>query len=314
MTALITWPGNEAFARGLATRLGSSMLPLVLRRFPDGEAYIRFEGDCRSQPVAIVASLDRPDEKTPGLLFLADALRDEGATSVGLIAPYLGYLRQDARFQPGEAVSSKTYARVLSGAFNWLVTVDPHLHRNRSLSEVYTIPARVVHAAPAIAAWVAANVKAPALIGPDSESAQWVSDIAARIAAPWLVLDKTRRGDRDVEVSIPDPTKLKGHTPVLVDDILSSGRTMIAAAKQFRALGAANVIGIGVHAILGGDALTALHAAGISKVVTCNTITHPTNGIDLTDLVAEVHEFRPARAQRPARGTTIRPKSARKER
>jgi ribose-phosphate pyrophosphokinase len=287
MSALIAWPGNEALAGALARRLGGAMLEVQTRRFPDGETYVRFLGDCRGQSVAMVAALDRPDEKTPGLLFLAQALRDEGATRVGLVAPYLAYLRQDTRFRPGEAVSSKSYARLLSGAFDWLVTVDPHLHRYRSLSEVYSIPTTVVHAAPAIAAWVAANVKAPVLIGPDSESAQWVSDIARRTGAPWLVLDKTRHGDRDVQVSIPDPEKIQGRTPVLADDILSSGRTMIAAAKQLRSLGAADIVCIGVHPILGGDAQAAMQAAGISNVITCNSVAHPTNGIDLAASLAE---------------------------
>lgn len=286
MSVIVPWPGNDAVAQGMANILACPMLSVETRRFPDGEMYVRVNGTCAGHAAAVVASLDRPDQKTPGLLFLADALRDAGAASVGLVAPYLAYLRQDTQFAPGEAVSSRTFAKVVSRSFNWLVTVDPHLHRYASLSDVYSIPATVVHAAGAVAAWIAEHVHTPVLIGPDSESAQWVSDIATRVGAPWLVLEKVRHGDRDVEVSILDASKLRGRTPVLVDDILSSGRTMIAAARQLRSLGAGDVVCIGVHAILGGDAEAAMKEAGIRRIVTCNTIAHPTNSIELTDAIA----------------------------
>lgn len=305
MSVIVPWPGNDAVAQGMANALACPVLRVESRRFPDGEMYVRLHGACTGHAAAVVASLDRPDEKTPGLLFLADALRDAGAESVGLVAPYLAYLRQDTRFSPGEAVSSRTFAKVISHSFDWLVTVDPHLHRYASLSDVYSIPTTVVHAAGAVAAWIAEHIHTPILIGPDSESAQWVSDIAARIGVPWLVLEKVRHGDRDVVVSIPDASKLPGRTPVLVDDILSSGRTMIAAASQLRSLGAGDVVCIGVHAILGGDAEAAMKDAGVGRIVTCNTIAHPTNGIELTRAIAVatapfLGTDRPGRQVRPA--------------
>jgi ribose-phosphate pyrophosphokinase len=287
MTAIVAWPANEKLANDLAAALGCNLLDLETRRFPDAETYVRVRSDCRGLHVAVVASLDRPDEKTPGLLFLADALRAAGAVKVGLVAPYLAYLRQDVQFHSGEAVSSRTYARLLSSAFDWLVTVDPHLHRYRSLSEIYTIPTQVVHAAPAVAEWIAKNVTAPIVIGPDSESEQWVTDVAARCNAPSIVLGKTRLGDKNVKVSVPDPAKLRARTPVLVDDILSSGLTMIAAGRHLRELGISGITCIGVHPILGGDALAAMKDAGIERVVSCNTIRHATNEIDLSALLKE---------------------------
>ncbi|MCC6572254.1 MAG: ribose-phosphate pyrophosphokinase [Planctomycetes bacterium] len=291
MTLLIAWPGSEAQTRGLAATTGSSIIELQTRRFPDGEIYLRLLSSCAGQSVAVVAALDRPDEKTPGLLALADALRAEGATRVGLVAPYLAYLRQDRQFNPGEAVTSRTYARLLSSTFDWLLTVDPHLHRYHSLSEIYSIPTRVVHAAPAIADWIGRIVNLPLLIGPDGESAQWVSDIAARINAPWTTLEKTRRGDRDVEVSIPHIDQSRGRTPVLADDIISSGRTMLAAVKRLREAGTPTPICVGVHAIFAGDAYDALLAAG-PRIVTCNTIAHPSNEIDLSSMMgAAADEF-----------------------
>ncbi len=281
---LCAWPGNETLAAKLRAALGASELPLETRHFPDGESYVRIAGECGGE-IAIVCSLDHPDEKTVPLLVLADAVRAEGATRVGLIAPYLAYLRQDRQFKPGEAVSSRTFAKILSAHFDWLVTVDPHLHRYNSLDEIYSLKSRVCHAAPAIAAWIKVNIEKPLLIGPDSESAQWVGDIAARINAPSITLEKTRRGDREVEVSVPHIEKWQNHTPVLADDIISTGKTMLAAAKRLRDEHAKTPVCIGVHAIFAGPAYAELINVG-ARVVTCNAITHPSNGIDLTEVIA----------------------------
>lgn len=280
---LCAWPGNEALAAKLRAALGAIELPLETRHFPDGESYVRIAGECGGE-VAIVCSLDYPDEKTVPLLVLADALRAEGATRVGLIAPYLAYLRQDRQFKSGEAVSSRTFAKMLSAHLDWLVTVDPHLHRYKALSEIYSIKTQVCHAAPAIAAWIKANIEKPLLIGPDSESAQWVGDIAARIGAPSITLEKTRKGDRDVEVSVPHIEKWQDHTPVLADDIISTGKTMLAAVKRLRDEHAKKPICIGVHAIFAGDAYEGLLKIG-ARVITCNAIAHASNGIDLTEVI-----------------------------
>jgi ribose-phosphate pyrophosphokinase len=105
-------------------------------------------------------------------------------------------------------VTSRSYAALLSSAFDALVTADPHLHRYRALDEIYRIPTRVVHTAPLIASWVAATVQRPLLIGPDSESEQWVSEVAAGAGAPWTVLRKIRRGDSQ---NAPRPDRLINH-------------------------------------------------------------------------------------------------------
>ena len=281
-------PGNEARARAIADALPADVGTLTIRRFPDEESYIRVESPVAGRDVILVCTLDRPDDKVLPVLFLAATLRELGATRVGLIAPYLAYMRQDRRFTEGEAVTSVDFARLLSGAVDWLVTVDPHLHRRSSLAEIYTIPTRVIHAAPFMAAWIRANVPRPVLIGPDSESAQWVGAVAASIDAPFTVLTKTRRGDRDVSVSIPDVDEWKTHTPVLVDDIISTARTMIETVGHLRRAGLAAAVCVGVHPVFAGGAYDALMAARPQRVVTCNTIDHPSNGIDLSGDLASV--------------------------
>ena len=127
-------------AGGLADQICASLSidkgEIELRRFPDGESYVRLASDVAGRDVLMLCSLDLPDEKILPLLFAAAAAREQGAGRVGLIAPYLAYMRQDRSFRPGEAVTSSAFARILSTAFDWLATVDPHLHRHPSLETI----------------------------------------------------------------------------------------------------------------------------------------------------------------------------------
>ena len=285
---LLPLPGNDAIAQLVAAALGARIGRIEMRKFPDEETYLRLDSDVNGRQVVIVCTLDRPDNKILPLLFLAAAARELGAKRIGLLAPYLAYMRQDCRFNPGEAVTSRQFAKLVSEAFDWLVTVDPHLHRYSSLSEIYRIPTKVVHAAPLISEWIRLNVPNPLIIGPDSESGQWVSAVAGDAGAPCTVLQKKRRGDRDVEISIRDPHDIGGRTPVLVDDIISSGRTMIEATKLIAACTDRTPYCIAVHGIFADSSDTLLAKAG-ARVITCNSIPHETNAIDIAPLL--IHEI-----------------------
>jgi ribose-phosphate pyrophosphokinase len=195
-------------------------------------------------------------------------------------------MRQDRRFKPGEAITSRQVARLLSDAFDWLVTVDPHLHRYGSLAEIYSIPTRVIHAASLISQWIRMNVANPLIIGPDSESEQWVAAVANDAGAPHSVLEKTRHGDRSVEIKLTDLDQWKGCTPILVDDIISSGRTMLEAVRLLSCQQWPAPVCIAVHGLFADEADVLLAQAG-ARVVTSNSVLHPTNGIDLTALLAD---------------------------
>lgn len=304
---VLAWPGATALAAGLARALGCEWSELAVHRFPDGESGVRITADVDGRHVVLACSLDQPEGKTLPLLFAADAARELGARSVGLCAPYLAYMRQDARFNPGEAITSRSYARLLSGALDYLVTVDPHLHRWKSLDEIYRMPTRVVAAAPAIAEWVRDNVAAPLLVGPDGESEQWVAAVAGLCGAPWMVLAKTRHGDEDVSVRLAPGALVAGRTPVLLDDIIATGHTLAAAAAALRTAGFAEPVCIGVHALFALRALERLQTAGMARIVTCDTVQHPSNAITLTarlavaiqELIDEHTQERPGRPGPP---------------
>jgi ribose-phosphate pyrophosphokinase len=280
-------PGNEAFAGALAAAWPADLAAVDLHRFPDGESLVRLDEPPRGRDVAIVCTLHEPDASLLPLIFAAGAARDLGARSVGLVAPYLAYMRQDRRFQDGQAVSAPQFGRLLSQHFDWLACVDPHLHRIHALGEIYSIPTREVKASPLLADWIAHNVERPLLIGPDAESRQWIERIARAAHVPSLVLEKSRHGDRDVGVAVPELRLFSDHTPVLADDIISSGGTMIEVTKALVAQGLRAPVCVAVHAVFAPFAYWGLLEAGASRIVTANTIPHPSNGIDVSLAVAE---------------------------
>lgn len=279
---LFTFPEQEALAKNMGLPRGA----WEWRHFPDGESYVRVLGDVRGKDTSILCSLNQPDGKTLPLVFLARALKESGAAKVTLLAPYLGYMRQDKRFHDGEAVTSDIFAGLLSPFIDALVTIDPHLHRHHRLGEIYTCESKAISAAPLMAQWIGANASNALIIGPDMESEQWVKQVAEAVRAPYVILQKTRHGDRDVEISIPDIGRYRGHTPVLVDDIISTAATMIKAVALLKQQGFEHCTCLATHGLFAGDAYQQLLRAGAARVVTANTVPHPSNGMDVATLLA----------------------------
>ncbi|KAA9324934.1 ribose-phosphate pyrophosphokinase [Adhaeribacter soli] len=286
MTKLIlSLPGNETLTENLVKLTSMAKGELLVRNFPDGESLIQIKSEVSGKEVVLVCSLHQPDEKLLPLYFLAKELRHLQVARITLVAPYLAYMRQDQAFHAGEVVTSKYFAQLLSSLVDELITIDPHLHRWKTMSDIYTIPSQVLHASETISAYIKSHIPNPVLIGPDSESEQWVAEVAKQAGVPFLVLQKVRRGDEDVQVSVPQVEQFKDHTPVLVDDIISTARTMIETVNHLKAAGMKAATCIGVHAVFAGKAYDALKATG-AEIITCNTIPHHSNKIDLSNLIA----------------------------
>lgn len=278
-------PGNEKLTSMLIQKENAGKGAIEIRQFPDGETYIRILSDVSGKKVILVCSLDNPDTKILPLYFIAKTAKNLGAKSICLIAPYLAYMRQDKVFNTGEAITSTYFAEFVSGCIDELITIDPHLHRRKSLSEIYSIPTQVKHATNPIADWIKNNIGNPILVGPDSESEQWVSEIAQKANAPYEILTKIRRGDFNVAVSIPNIAQYKNHTPVVIDDIISTGRTLIETVKQLKELEMKPAICIGVHALFSINTAEEIKKSGAQNIVTCNTISHESNKIDISNLL-----------------------------
>lgn len=270
----------------IAEKMDIEIGKIIMRDFPDGETYLKIENNIKNKEIIIINSLEHPNSKILPLLFLSETVKSLGAKRVGLCAPYLSYMRQDKRFQEGEAITSDYFAALLSKYFDWIVTVDPHLHRRHSLDEIYSIPSTVLHATQMIAQWIKQSVDNPVLIGPDRESEQWVSQVAKTANAPFLILDKIRHSDRSVDVSVPAIESYINCTPILIDDIISTAQTMIKTIDHLKNLHMKPPICIGVHAVFSDNSYKTLLDTGAKSVITCNTISHISNQIDLSDLIA----------------------------
>lgn len=282
---IFDFPHPSTLGTHVRTEIDGDEGKVSVRPFPDGESFLRVDSPVVGREVIINATLFHPNEWFLDLLFLADTLKVQGAKRIGLLAPYLAYMRQDKVFHPGEALTSKTFAHLISTYFDYLITVDPHLHRYHSLGDIYSIPTTVVHAAPLLSQWVQNHVKNPFLIGPDGESAQWVAEVAG--TSPFIVLNKVRNKDGHVEITWPAVDNINKKTPVFVDDIISSGGTMLQAVEQLKRFTATPPICIAIHPIFAGNSYQELEKAGVQNIVSCNSIPHPSNQIDLTSLLVD---------------------------
>ena len=273
-------------ARNLAEASGLPLAEVDLHPFPDGETRVRLP-EALSPHVIFCRSLHRPNEKLVQLLLAAAGARTLGAKRLTLVAPYLCYMRQDKAFHPGEVVSQKIVGRWLADHFDGVLAVDAHLHRVATLGEA--VPARAavnITATQPMAAFLAARFERPMLIGPDSESRQWVAAIAARDRFDFEVGQKTRLGDRSVRITLPE-ADYDGRDIVLVDDVASTGRTLLEAARQLQRHRPASLSILVTHALFVGDAIEQLREAGIDNIWSCDSIPHPTNAVSLAGLLAD---------------------------
>lgn len=280
-----SFPGNEVLSQHLVLAEKATLGQFDLHRFPDGESIIRILSEVTGKKVVVVCTLHQPKDLILDLYLFCKTAKSLGAAHITLIAPYLSYMRQDKIFKPGEGLTSHYFAEFLSTFIDGLITVDPHLHRISSLNNIYTIPTKVSHAAEAIAIWIKENIPQALVIGPDSESEQWVSQVAKKAGAAYTVLKKIRHGDRDVEISVPHLENYHTHTPVLVDDIISTGRTLIETIRHLKKPGIKPVVCIGIHAVFANNAYELLKQAGAADIITCNTIQHISNRIDISGLL-----------------------------
>lgn len=287
-TGVYAFPESAAAAERLADRLGLPCFTAELHRFPDGESLVRCPE--RVERAILYRSLDNPNDKLVEIVLAASVLRREGARELCLVAPYMAYMRQDAVFRPGEPVSQKVIGAWLAQHFDRIVCVEPHLHRTGQLDEVF--PGRTtdaLSAAPVLAERLAAWGVSPdtVLVGPDEESAPLIEATAAGLGLSWTVAGKERRGDRDVTVTLPETAGLAGRPAVILDDVVSSGETILSCARAVAARGGGPLRVIGVHALHAGDVAARFAAAGIEAFESCDGVPHPSNAIPLAPLLAE---------------------------
>ena len=281
---LLAFDDERAQAEALATALGVPMAPVVRHCFPDGETKLRLPPELPAE-LLLLRGLHHPNQKLVELLITAPAARALGARRIVLVSPYLAYMRQDMAFTPGEAVSQRHIAALLASQFDGVITVDPHLHRIHALDEVMPgCPNRALTAAPLLGEWVARQVPGALLLGPDEESMQWVAAAGQAHGLDHAVCHKQRFGDHDVRVALP-AMSLTGRAVVLMDDVASTGRTLLEAATAALGAGAASVDVAVTHALFVGDALARLRAAGVRHVWSSDAVPHETAVVSICPLL-----------------------------
>lgn len=254
------------------------------RQFADGETYLRVHSAVRGRVCIVAIDLSHPNDKYLPLLFLTETLRELGAASVGLVAPYLCYMRQDKRFSEGEAVTSRLFAKTLSQHIDWIVTVEPHLHRWSALDQIYRVPSRVVQGASALADWLRLREHV-LLVGLGSESEHWVAGVASNCGHPFVIGNKQRFGEEGDKMILPDLSQYHDREFVIIDHSISSGRKILGCIAAIRAQGIDNIHCVAVHGIFSDGADVALKDAGLVSLTTSNSIPHDTNKIDIGALL-----------------------------
>ncbi len=287
---IIGGSGGRVIATLVARDLGLRVSHAEIKRFPDGERYIRINEDVANQDVVIVQSIHHePDELLFEYFLLCDTVRDLGARRVVAVLPYFAYARQDSRFNPGEAVSFRTVAKLIEDVGTAeLYSVDMHQHRVEKASDLFRIPVHNLTAAPLLTQYVKSTIllEKPVVVGPDEESEQWASVAAKAIGADHDVLEKKRLGADKVEIT-PRSLAVRDRDVLLIDDIISTGGTIVEATKILENQGARRVIVACTHPILAQDALAKIYEAGAEVVIGTDTVPSPISYVSVSPLIAD---------------------------
>lgn len=282
---ILAFPDYLSQAQRLADRLDTPLAEVSLHHFPDSESFIRLP-PLLPEHVIVCRSLNQPNDKLIELLLCATTARELGAKRLTLVAPYLCYMRQDFANQPGVAVSQRIIGKMLATLFDDVLTVDPHLHRIALLDQAIPIKNAIsLTAADEIGRFLKQKLEYALLLGPDSESEQWVANIANKIGFDYCIAHKERRGDKQIEMTLPDHNFLNKPI-VIIDDMASTGRTLGKAARLLQAAGAGDIYVVVTHALFCEDAETHILQAGIKTIWSTDSIEHPTSCIKLDALLA----------------------------
>ncbi len=279
---------QAAEAQRLADALQAPLAFVDVHGFPDGEILPRVPAP--SPTTIVYRSLFQPNAKLVELLLAVDAWRRNGARRLVLVAPYLPYMRQDTAFRTGEPVSQQVIANLLDAAFDRIITVDPHLHRTTSLTELFP-RCECTHLFGADALIPHLRALQPAagtlVVGPDVESGPWVRRISEPLGLDHATMRKQRQGDAEVELYPPLDFNPAGRPILLVDDICSTGGTLRKATLLLKSLGAGEITIFITHALGGKKAMEDLQVAGATRIISTDSSADPTNKIYLAGLLAQ---------------------------
>ena len=268
-------------AKELASVMGCDYMQAATTTFPDGECYTRIDAEKLDDDVVIVQTTS-PDSKLIELLLLQDAVRRLGAKSITLVIPYFGYARQDRVFKPGEPESAKVMCQHLDMNCDRVITVDIH---KEAVLNYFNHPHKDLKAAPVIAEYFKGK-GIDMVLSPDIGAAGRAKMVGEVMGVPYDHLEKTRLSGTDVRIA-PAKADVKGKKVLIVDDMISTGGTIIAAAYALREAGAAGISVACTHGVFVNNAIEKFTGSSLDALLSCNTLNNPVSHISVASLIAE---------------------------
>ncbi|MFQ5800960.1 MAG: ribose-phosphate diphosphokinase [Candidatus Hydrothermarchaeales archaeon] len=288
MATVVAGSSVPGLAMDIARELSADFIGVATSRFPDGELHIQIEEPSVARRVYYVQTMaPLPNERLTELLLTCDLLSELGCREIVAVVPYLGYTRQDHRKAPGEAVSVGTLFRLLEGVgVKEIVSVDIHLHRLSvdALKEMTDIEIKEVSAMPLLAK--KCSIEEPLVVAPDMEAMRWARSAAEALKMEYAAMEKSRITPTKVEVSF-GKLNVSDRNIMIVDDIVSTGGTMIETAKLLKSKGAGKVYAAFTHAVFSSvDCIANMFNAGITSLISTNTIQNEFSTVNVTELIA----------------------------
>ena len=285
---VICGPASKELAEAVSALTGFGNVPVASKVFPDGESYVRLEGSVQGENVAIVQTTCPPaqDGRLFQLAFMADAAKRGGASKVTAVVPYLAYARQDKTFLAGEGISVETVARMLKAAgIDELLTVN--IHSEQALGQ-FPFPAKTVSAIPLLAQYfVDKGFKGAFALSPD-KGAMYIAKRAQEVLGGEAGhLEKVRDRYTGQTKQTAEGLNVKGQIVIIFDDIISTGGTVVGAAKILREQGAKHVFCACVHGLLIGDAQKRILDAGVEEIVGTDSVPGSVSKVSLAPLLSQ---------------------------
>jgi ribose-phosphate pyrophosphokinase len=270
---LLAGTANRALAEEIATHLKQPLCQVTIRRFADGELFVKIDENVRGRDVYIIQPTNPPAEHVVELLLLIDAARRASAARITTVIPYFGYARQDRKDQPRVAISAKLMANIISSAgADRVLAMDFHSHQ---LQGFFDVPVDHLYAAPVLTAhYRLKRLHDPVIVAPDVGSAKMARGFAKRLNASLAIIDKRRTSANIAEV-VNVVGDVAGKDCLIPDDLIDTAGTVSEAASALQRLGARRVYCCATHALLSGPAVQRLRDAPIEEIAVANTIALP---------------------------------------
>ncbi len=270
---LLSGTANRGLAEEVAQHLGQPLCALTIKRFADGELFVKIDENVRGRDVYIIQSTNPPAENMMELLLLMDAAKRASAARVTAVIPYFGYARQDRKDQPRVAISAKLMANMVSKAgADRVLGMDFHQHQMQGF---FDLPVDHLYAAPVfVNHFRQKQLRDPVVVAPDVGSAKMARGFAKRLNATLAIIDK-RRPSANVAEVVNVVGEVSGRDCVIPDDMIDTAGTMSEAVHALKRLGARDIYCCATHALLSGPAVDRLSASPVSEVVVTNTIAIP---------------------------------------